>query len=151
MTVAQSAAFSTSYDKLTDAQIRAEFGLSSPDAPAEGMPAEDVPRAMGQRTIAWLSENDLRQDFNREIEYPGSKEMTLWERWQASVELANQKWPEIAENEPAWGFADGFADIPTVTRAGLRAGTWLNENFVHDALWDKDTGLLEQHFQNKEQ
>ena len=37
------------------------------------MEAEDVPRAMGQRTIAWLSENDLRQDFNREIEYPGSK------------------------------------------------------------------------------
>ena len=73
--------------------------------------------------------------------------MTLWERWQASVELANQKWPKIAENEPTWG----FADIPTVMRSGMKAGTWLNENFVHEALWNKDTGLLEQHFQNKEQ
>ena len=40
---------------------------------ARVMLAGDVPRAMGQRTIQWLAENDLRQDHNREIDYHKGK------------------------------------------------------------------------------
>ena len=73
--------------------------------------------------------------------------MTQWERVKAAWALADAQFPTIQENEPTWG----FADIPTVMRSGMKAGTWLNENYVKDYLWNKESGVLEQHFQRQEQ